>query len=131
MKPPFPASTGLPGLDGVLNGLLLGDNVVWQVDEIEDYRHFAVPFVLNAVREGRRVVYMRFADHPPLIEPSADVKMYSLNAYSGFETFTTEVYTIVTGEGREVFYVFDCLSFLQSVWATDLMTGNYFVVMCP
>jgi len=131
MKPPFPASTGLPGLDGVLNGLLLGDNVVWQVDEIEDYRHFAVPFVLNAVREGRRVVYMRFADHPPLIEPSADVKMYSLNAYSGFETFTTEVYTIVTGEGREVFYVFDCLSFLQSVWATDLMTGNFFVVMCP
>lgn len=131
MKPPFPASTGLPGLDGVLDGLRLGDNVVWQVDEIEDYRHFTAPFVLNALKEKRRVVYIRFAGHPPLIEPSKEVKTYSLDAYTGFETFTTEVYNVVTTEGREVFYVFDCLSFLQSVWATDLMTGNFFVVMCP
>ena len=42
MKTSFPASTGLPGLDEVLNGLRLGDNVVWQVDEIEDYRHFVL-----------------------------------------------------------------------------------------
>jgi len=29
------ASTGLPGLDKVLNQLRLGDNVVWQVDSIK------------------------------------------------------------------------------------------------
>lgn len=131
MKSSFPASTGLAGLDEVLNGLRLGDNVVWQVDEIEDYRHFAIPFVHNAIAEGRRVVYMRFADHDPLLEPADHVKVYSLDAHTGFESFTTQVYNIATAEGKEVFYIFDCLSFLQSAWATDLMTGNFFVVMCP
>jgi hypothetical protein len=131
MKTSFPASTGLPGLDEALNGLRLGDNVVWQVDEIEDYRHFVLPFVRNAIKEGRRIVYMRFADHDALLEPSEHIKAYSLDAHTGFETFTTQVYNIANAEGREVFYVFDCLSFLQSAWATDLMTGNFFVVMCP
>ncbi len=131
MKSSFPASTGLAGLDDVLNGLRLGDNVVWQVDEIDDYRHFVLPFVHNAIAEGRRVVYMRFADHDPLLEPSDHVKVYSLDARTGFESFTTQVYNIATAEGEEVYYIFDCLSFLQSAWATDLMTGNFFVVMCP
>lgn len=131
MKPSLPVSTGLPGLDLVFNDLRLGDNVVWQVDEIEDYRHFVLPFARKALKEGRRVVYMRFADHAPLLDPPECTRIYSLDAYTGFETFTTQVYNIATTEGREVFYVFDCLSFLQSVWATDLMTGNFFVVMCP
>ncbi len=30
-------STGLPGLDKTLRGLIPGDNVVWQVDSVEDY----------------------------------------------------------------------------------------------
>jgi hypothetical protein len=131
MKSSFPASTGLTGLDEILNGLRLGDNVVWQVDEIADYHHFVLPFVHNAITEGRRVVYMRFADHEPLLEPSEHIKVYTLDAHTGFESFTTQVYNIATNEGREVFYIFDCLSFLQSAWATDLMTGNFFVVMCP
>jgi hypothetical protein len=131
MKSSFPASTGLTGLDEVLNGLRLGDNVVWQVDEIEDYHHFVLPFVQNAIAEGRKIVYMRFADHSPLLESSDHVKVYSLDAHTGFESFTTQVYNITTAEGKEVFYVFDSLSFLQSAWATDLMTGNFFVVMCP
>ena len=131
MKSSFPASTGLTGLDEVLNGLRLGDNVVWQVDEIDDYHHFVLPFVQNAIAEGRKIVYMRFADHRPLLEPSDRVKVYSLDAHTGFESFTTQVYNITTAEGKEVFYVFDSLSFLQSAWATDLMTGNFFVVMCP
>ena len=131
MKSSFPASTGLTGLDEILNGLRLGDNVVWQVDEIEDYHHFVLPFVHNAITEGRRIVYMRFADHEPLLEPSEHIKVYTLDARTGFESFTTQVYNIATTEGKEVFYIFDCLSFLQSAWATDLMTGNFFVVMCP
>jgi hypothetical protein len=31
-------STGLPGLDRVFTGILPGDNIVWQVDVVEDYR---------------------------------------------------------------------------------------------
>ena len=37
----------------------------------------------------------------------------------------------ITEEGRDAFYVFDCLSGLQSAWYTDLMMGNFFRVTCP
>jgi len=30
-------STGIPGLDSILDGLRIGDNVVWRVDNIADY----------------------------------------------------------------------------------------------
>jgi hypothetical protein len=131
MKPLTRASTGSDGLDAVLDGLRMGDNVVWQVDDIKDYRHYVVPYVERAIREHRKIVYLRFAEHEPLIDETGDVTVYTLDANSGFEPFTTQVYNIVTAEGRDVFYVFDCLSHLLSAWATDLMIGNFFVVACP
>ena len=48
------ASTGFDGLDKVLCDLKKGDNVVWQVDRLDDYRHFAEPFARQAIRDGRR-----------------------------------------------------------------------------
>ena len=39
------ASTGLKGLDEILCGLKKGDNLVWQVDNIEDYSHFVTPYI--------------------------------------------------------------------------------------
>jgi len=52
MAPFVSVSTGIKSLDGVLNGLRMGDNVVWQVDSIEDYRHYVIPFVKKAQRRG-------------------------------------------------------------------------------
>ena len=37
-------STGLPGLDRMLKGLIPGDNIVWQFNEIADYAAFVKPF---------------------------------------------------------------------------------------
>ena len=37
-------TTGLPGLDQVLKGLLWGDNIVWRADSIEDYLAFVRPY---------------------------------------------------------------------------------------
>ena len=39
------ASTGLKSLDEIICDLKKGDNVVWQADSIEDYRHFVMPFI--------------------------------------------------------------------------------------
>jgi len=125
------ASTGIKGLDEIVQNLRLGDNVVWQVDDIDDYQHFVDPYVKRSLRENRNLVYMRFAKHPPLIPPNATVKVYKLDAESGFETFTKQVHAIIEKEGIETFYVFDCLSDLLSIWATDLMIGNFFMVTCP
>ena len=60
-------STGLPGLDRVFTGILPGDNIVWQVDVVEDYRPFVDPFVRDAIARGKRLVYFRFARHPELV----------------------------------------------------------------
>ncbi len=125
------ASTGLPGLDKVIDQLRLGDNVVWQVADIDDYRHFSRAFVKSALSENRRVVYLRFGLHPAVVEPLPGVKIYELDPNSGFESFSAEVHSIASSEGEGVFYVFDSLSDLLSAWATDLMIGNFFKVTCP
>jgi pyruvate, water dikinase len=130
-EPAARVSTGLPGLDAVLDGLRIGDNVVWRVDEIDDYRHFVQPFVSEAAARRRSVIYVRFGAHPPLIEPGTHVRMVELDALQGFEAFTREVYELVTDHGRGAFYVFDCLSDLLSAWATDVTVGNLFEVVCP
>ncbi|HVN67411.1 MAG TPA: PEP/pyruvate-binding domain-containing protein [Candidatus Sulfotelmatobacter sp.] len=124
-------STGLAGLDQILQGLRLGDNVVWQVDDLNDYRRFVAPYLEKAKADGRRIVYIRFAQHPPVIADDPGVKKYQLDASTGFESFSKQVHDIVTKEGAGAFYIFDCLSDLLSAWATDLMIGNFFLVTCP
>ncbi len=125
------ASTGIDSLDAVLTGLEKGDNVVWQVDGIGDFAAFVGSYVERARQQARRLVYMRFADHEPLVNPGAGVRICDLDASSGFESFTTQVHAIIAGEGQEAYYVFDCLSYLLDAWATDLMIGNFFMVTCP
>ena len=131
MAPYTRVSTGINGLDEILNYLQMGDNVVLQVDDIEDYKKFVNPYVKTALAQNRRLVYMRFANHPPILEPNKKIKVYKLNANKGFESFSTQVHNIVRDEGLDVFYVFDCLSDLLMAWATDLMIGNFFVITCP
>lgn len=124
-------STGIKGLDGVITGLRAGDNVVWQIDDINDYVDLVRPFVRKALKEKKRVVYIRFASHKEVLKPSKGIKRYEFNAHAGFESLTTKVNSIITQEGEGVYYVFDCLSELLSAWASDLMIGNFFMVTCP
>lgn len=125
------AGTGVKGLDDVVNRLRIGDNVVWQVDDLASYRYLAKNFVENALKEGRRIVYLRFASHTPILEDPSNIKTYVLDADSGFESFSKQVHEIATKEGEGVYYVFDCLSDLLSAWASDLMIGNFFLITCP
>jgi hypothetical protein len=124
-------STGIEGLDKVLNGLRKGDNIVWQVDSIEDYRHYVTPYIDRAVTEGRNVVYIRFARHEPLVKNNPKVKTCLLVPSKGFESFSKQVHNIISEQGKDAYYLFDCLSDLLTAWATDLMIGNFFMITCP
>ncbi|SPD75642.1 Pyruvate phosphate dikinase PEP/pyruvate-binding [uncultured Desulfobacterium sp.] len=124
-------STGWQSLDGIIDHLRKGDNVVWQVDSIDDYQRLVTLFVNSAVSSNQKLVYMRFARHMPLMEERRNITIYHLNVANGFESFSSEVHSIITKEGRDIFYVFDCLSDLLHVWATDLMIGNFFFITCP
>lgn len=123
--------SGLPGMDELLDYIRMGDNVVWSVSDLEDFSFFAVPFAEQAVREGRNVIYMRFAEHPPILAPRPGLKICKFDPDQGFEAFTVAIHDRITQEGKEAFYIFDSLSSLQSVWYTDLMMGNFFRVTCP
>ena len=148
------AKSGIPGLDTALDNIRLGDNVVWNVTNLNEFSYFVDPYVKQAKKDNRNLIYMRFANHPPLIEMTDEdfrlleieeenidnefcmierdgIKIYKVNPYNQFETFTLEVHRIIEKEGFDAFYVFDCLSDLQAVWSTDLMMGNFFKVTCP
>ncbi len=123
--------SGLPGMDRILDSIRMGDNVVWSVSSLEDFCYFARPFADQAIRDGRNVIYMRFANHDPILTPREGLKICEFDPDKGFEAFTVDIYSRILQEGRDAFYVFDSLSFLQSVWYTDLMMGNFFQVTCP
>ncbi len=124
-------STGMPGLDRVLTGLLPGDNVVWEVESIEDYLPVVGPFCNEAVRLQRKLIYFRFAGHAPLLDASSGAAIHVLEPEEGFERFLTEILNVIEHAGPGAFYVFDCLSDLAADWFSDRMLGNFFMITCP
>ena len=123
--------SGYPALDQTLDYIRLGDSLVWQVSLIEEFRLFARPFARQAVSEGRSVVYVRFAQHNPVLTDLTGIEMIEFDPEEGFEAFTVKIHEEINRRGRGTFYIFDCLSELQSAWYTDMMMGNFFQVTCP
>ncbi len=124
-------STGLVGLDGILDGLTPGDNIVWQVDSVEDYVPFVEPCWREALRRGQRVIYFRFAEHPALVDSNCGVEVYHLRPEAGFEQFISEIHRVIEDVGSGGYYLFDCLSDLAADWNSDRMLGNFFMLTCP
>lgn len=124
-------STGLASLDELLQGLRLGDNMVWQVDRLEDYPYFAQAFANQAIRDGLDCVYLRFAPHPQILEPQPGLMIARIDPSPGFDYFAGEVHRIIEERGRRVCYIFDNLSALVDEWATDELLANFFQVTCP
>ena len=123
--------SGIPELDIALDNIRLGDNVVWRVSDLDQFRLFMEPYVERAIEDKRNIIYFRFASHEPLIEDRPEVKTVEIPLSHRFETFTVDIHNVIEQEGKDALYVFDCLSELQTAWATDLMMGNFFRVTCP
>ena len=124
-------STGIPGLDETIDGLRLGDNVVWHVDLASDFAKVVEPFIDAARRDGRRIVHVRFGLRDPWLNDHADVETHVIDPTVGFESFTVEVLDLHTEVGRFAFYVFDPLTDLHQAWNSDLMVMNFFQIVCP
>ena len=59
---------GIPGLDSALDNIRVGDNVVLNVTNLNEFSYFVNPYIRQAKEDGRNLIYIRFANHPPLIE---------------------------------------------------------------
>lgn len=123
--------SGIPEMDTAIDNIRLGDNVVWRVSDLDQFKLFMRPYVEQAIKDQRKIIYFRFASHEPLIEDCPEVKTVVIPLSHRFETFTVDIHYVIEQEGFDAFYVFDCLSELQAAWATDLMMGNFFKVTCP
>ena len=123
--------SGIPEMDTSLDNIRLGDNVVWRVSELSEFRLFMKPYIEQAIKDKRNIIYFRFASHEPLVENNPDVKTIHVPLSHRFETFTVDIHNEIEKSGKDAFYIFDCLSELQAAWATDLMMGNFFRVTCP
>lgn len=123
--------SGIPQMDMALDYIRLGDNVVWRVSDLSEFKLFMEPYIRQAMEDQRNIIYFRFASHAPLIEDCPEVKTVNIPLSHRFETFTVDIHNRIEEEGKDAFYVFDCLSELQAAWATDLMMGNFFRVTCP
>ncbi len=124
-------STGIPALDRVFRGLLPGDNLVWHIDAACDFAPLVPAYCRAARKAGRKLVYFRFADHPPWLQEGDEGEVHHLDITLGFERFITQVRAVVREAGRGTFFLFDCLSSLAEAWSSDRMLGNFFMLTCP
>ena len=123
--------SGIPMMDEALQYIRLGDNVVWQVPSLDEFRYVAERFADQAIRGGRNLIYIRFAEHEPILTPREGLRIEHVELSHRFETFTVNIHNLIEREGFDAFYVFDCLSELEQAWSTDLMMGNFFHLTCP
>ncbi len=80
--------SGIPEFDTAIDNIRLGDNVVWRVSELSEFRLFMEPYLRQAIADGRNIIYFRFASHEPLVENCPEVKTIEVPLSHRFETFT-------------------------------------------
>ena len=47
--------SGIPEMDEAFHHIRLGDNVVWQVSDLSEFRLFMEPMVEQAIKDGRNL----------------------------------------------------------------------------
>ena len=130
-NPPPAATTGWPALDDVLCGIRPGDNIVWAVDHIENYRKLVIPYEAAARKAGRRRIYFRFGPDTPLLDGSSGVEIHEVDPSVSFEGFVRAVHAVIEDCGPGAVYIFDCISHLGDAWMSDQALANFFVLTCP
>lgn len=90
--------SGIPEMDKHFDNIRLGDNVVWRVDNLEQFKLFMKPYVKQAIIDKRKLVYFRFASHEPLLEEQEGLKIINVELNHRFENFTVEIHEHITEE---------------------------------
>ena len=124
-------SSGMDSLDEILDGIMPGDNIVWQVDNINDFIPTLDPYFDYINKNKEKLVYFRFANHAPFVPDHIPAIRYELNPHEGFEPFISKILNVIEEHGKGVYYIFDSLSDLAVDWYSDRMLGNFFMLTCP
>lgn len=123
-------STGYDTWDQVVHGLRDNDTVMWQLDNLGDYRPFVNSLVATASRNQRRIIYFRFEEQPPLVDATPQVNIRNLDTSGGFTTLVRQIRADLRGKPSGTVCLFDCLSCIQDLTMTDLMVANLVRIVC-
>lgn len=128
---PMPESAILNNINQHIASIPGGSNVVCQITEISDFWRILRPLLAHAIINGKEIHYIHFSDKDSIIEFPDLVQVHVVHLTHRFESFTMEVSSIIESRKKGGLFLFDCLSELQTAWATDLMMGNFFRVITP
>ena len=78
--------SGIPEMDQAFDNIRLGDNVVWRVSELSQFSLFMKPYIEQAIKDKRNIIYFRFASHEPLIEDRPEIKTVNIPLSHRFRT---------------------------------------------
>ena len=87
--------SGIPEMDTALDNIRLGDNVVWRVSELSQFRLFMEPYVDQAISDKRNIIYFRFAGHEPLLDERPESKRVEIPLTHRFENFTVAIHNVI------------------------------------
>ncbi len=120
-----------------------GRNVVFSMADLSDYPRLLTGILQAAQAASIPVVRFRFipdtADGPQVSVDSQSVsdreddqiQTVPIPLNHRFRPFTVSLHQEIRRRQRGTLFLFDCLSDLQTAWATDLMMVNFFRVTTP
>ncbi len=124
------ASTGYETWDQILHGLRDDDTVLWQLDDLGDYQPFVDALLATAAQDLRRIMYFRLREQRSLIETTPQVDVWNLDTHGGFATLVQQIRAGLRTRRPGAICLFDCLSCVEDLTMTDLMTANLVSIVC-
>ena len=80
--------SGIPEMDTAFDNIRLGDNVVWRVSDLSQFKLFMEPYVEQAIKDKRNIIYFRFASHEPLVEDRPEIKTVTKKFFRGWRDWS-------------------------------------------
>ena len=119
-----------------------GASIVFSLGDLSDFSRILSSFVSSERSVSERIVHIRFVPDTDSLENHSDAAQQQPGTPDGirevpvrlnhrFRHFTVAVHEQIRLLEPGCLFVFDCLSELQTAWATDLMMVNFFTVTTP
>src|SRR5262249_25710539 len=114
-------SSGIEGLDQILEGPRWADTVVFCLSDWREYNAFLEPMADFLQARNIPIHYVRFTDKPASISPSfsKNLRVYDLFPIESTESLCDELNEVFGTNSASTFYAFDDLSSLASVAKSD------------
>lgn len=106
-----------------------GRPVVWQCTNTLEFFNIVLPMLLTT--KTNSIKYFSFHNPPSSLINHERIITYYIDANDGFESFTYQVYRVITSSPPNTVFLFDFLSKLHTSWVSDMMMANFFRILCP